>query len=44
VFENRVLKRMYGPEREEVVGDCRQLHNEQLNNLCSPPDIVIKNK
>jgi hypothetical protein len=33
VFENRVLKRIYGPKREEVAGDWRRMHNEELNNL-----------
>jgi hypothetical protein len=33
VFENRVLRRMFGPEREKVAGDWRRLHNEELYNL-----------
>jgi hypothetical protein len=33
VFENRVLKRKFGPKREEVVGGCRRLDNEELHNL-----------
>jgi hypothetical protein len=32
-FENRVLKRMFGPKRDEVVGGLRKLHNEELHNL-----------
>jgi hypothetical protein len=37
VFENRVLRRMFGPKRDEVTGDWRKLHNEELHNLYSPP-------
>ena len=33
VFENRVLRRIYGPKRDEVTGECRRLHNEVLNDL-----------
>jgi hypothetical protein len=33
VFENRVLKRIFGPKREEVAGSLRRLHNEELHNL-----------
>jgi hypothetical protein len=36
VFENRVLRRMFGPKRDEVMGDWRKLHNEELHNLDSP--------
>jgi hypothetical protein len=37
VFENRVLLRIFGPERDEVTGEWRRLHNEELHNLyCSP--------
>jgi hypothetical protein len=39
VFENRVL-RIFGPERDEVTGEWRQLHNEELNVLYSSPIIV----
>jgi len=36
VFENRVLKRIFGPQRDEVMGEWRKLHNEELNNVhCS---------
>jgi hypothetical protein len=35
MFENRVLKRIFGPKREEVVGDWRRLHSEELHNLCA---------
>ena len=35
VFENRVLRRIFGPKRDEVTGEWRKLHNEELNNLYS---------
>jgi hypothetical protein len=37
VFENRMLKRMFGPKRDEVTGEWRKLHNEELHNLYSSP-------
>jgi hypothetical protein len=40
VFENGVLKRIFGPKRNEVMGDWRKLHNEELHNLCSSPDMI----
>jgi len=40
VFENRVLMRILGPKRDEVTGDWRKLHNEELNNLYFSPNIV----
>jgi hypothetical protein len=40
VFENRVLKGMFGPEGEEVAGDWRTQHNEELHNLYDSPNIV----
>jgi hypothetical protein len=40
VFENRVLRRIFGPETEEVIGGCRKLHNEELHNLYSSPNII----
>jgi hypothetical protein len=51
VFENRVLRRIFGPKRDEVAGECRKLHNEDLHDLylegitsggvdCSNPDHV----
>jgi hypothetical protein len=39
VFENRVLRRIFGLKRDEVMGDWRKLHNEELHNLYSSPDI-----
>jgi len=40
VFENTVLRRIFGPRRDEVTGECRRLHNEELNDLYSSPSIV----
>jgi hypothetical protein len=40
VFENRVLRRILGPKRDEVKGDCRKLHNEELHILYSSPSII----
>jgi hypothetical protein len=40
VFENRVLIRIFGPKRDEVTGEWRKLHNEELRNLYSSPDII----
>jgi hypothetical protein len=40
VFENRVLRRVIGPKRDEVTGEWRKLHNEELNDLYSLPNIV----
>jgi len=40
VFENRVLGRLFGPNRNEVTGEWRKLHNEELNDLYSLPNIV----
>jgi hypothetical protein len=40
VFENRVLIRIFGPKSEEVTGEWRKLHNEELHNLYSSPDII----
>jgi len=41
VFENMVLRRIFGPRRDEVTGDWRRLHNEELNDLYSSPNIVL---
>jgi hypothetical protein len=40
VFENRVLKRIFGPKRDEVMGGWRKLHNEEFYNLYSSPSII----
>ena len=40
VFENRVLRRIFGPKREEVTAESRKLHNEELNDLYCSPNIV----
>jgi hypothetical protein len=39
VFENRVLRRIFGPKRDQATGEWRILHNEELNDLYSSPDI-----
>ena len=40
LFENRVLRRVFGPKRDEVTGDWRKLHKEELSDLYSLPNIV----
>jgi hypothetical protein len=40
VFENRALRRIFGPTRDEAMGDWRKLHNGELHNLYSSPDII----
>jgi hypothetical protein len=46
VFENRVLRRIFGPKRDEVIGGWKKLHNEELHNLYSSPGVIrmIKSK
>ena len=40
VFENMVLRKIFGPRRDEVTGERRRLHNEELNDLYCSPNIV----
>ena len=40
MFENRVLRRIFGPKKDEVTGERRTLHNEELNDLYSSPNTV----
>jgi hypothetical protein len=40
VFENRMLRRIFGPKRDEVTGEWRKLHNEELHDLYSSPSII----
>jgi len=40
VFENKVLRRTFGPRRDVITGEWRRLHNQELNDLYSSPNIV----
>ena len=40
VFENKVLRRIFGPKRDEVTGECRRLHKEELCALHSSPNVI----
>jgi hypothetical protein len=40
MFENRALRRIFGPKREEIPGEWSKLHNEELNDLYSSPNII----
>jgi hypothetical protein len=40
VFENRMLRRIFGPKRDEVTGGWRKFHNEEFHNLYSSPSII----
>jgi hypothetical protein len=40
LFENRVLRRIFGSKRDEVMGEWRKLHNEELHDLYSSPSII----
>jgi hypothetical protein len=44
VFENRVLRRIFGPKRDEVTGERRKLHNGELHGLYASPDIIRQMK
>jgi hypothetical protein len=41
VFENRVLRKVFGPRRDEVTGGWRKLHDDELHNLYSSPSVII---
>ena len=41
VFVNRVLRRIFGPERDEASGEWGRLHNEELNDLFSSPNVTL---
>ena len=43
MFENRVLRRIFGPKRDEITGEWRKLHNEELNDLYSLWNILLIN-
>jgi len=40
VLENMALRRIFGPKRDDLTGEWRKLHNEELNDLCCSPNIV----
>jgi hypothetical protein len=40
MFENRMLRKIFGPKRDEVTGERRKLHNEELHDLYSSPRII----
>jgi hypothetical protein len=40
VFDNRMLRRLFGSKKDEVTGGWRKLHNEELYNLCSSPKCI----
>jgi hypothetical protein len=40
VFENRMLRRIFGPKRDKVIGGWRKLHNENLSNLYFSPSVI----
>jgi hypothetical protein len=42
VFENRVMRRIFGPKRDEVTGCWRELHNEELHNLFSSQSVKVE--
>jgi hypothetical protein len=44
VFENRVLRRIFGPKRDDVTRGWRKLYYEKLHNLCASPSIIRMSK
>jgi len=46
VFQNRARRKIFGPKRDDVTGECRRLHTEELHDLYSSPNItgVIKSR
>jgi hypothetical protein len=40
VYENRIMRLLFGPKRDEVTGEWRKLHNEELHNFYSSPNII----
>jgi hypothetical protein len=40
VSENRFIRRIFGPKRDDITGEWKKLHNEELHNLCSSPHII----
>jgi hypothetical protein len=44
VFENTVVRKIFGPKRDEVTGEWRKLHNEELHNLYSSPNVITQIK
>jgi hypothetical protein len=40
VFENRILRRIFGPKRDEIIGVWRKLHNERLHKFYSAPNVI----
>jgi hypothetical protein len=44
VFENRVLRRIFGPKRDDVTGEWRKLHNGELHSLYTSPDLIRQTK
>jgi hypothetical protein len=40
VFENKTLRRIFGPMRDEVTGECRKLHKDELHDVYSSPSII----